>query len=100
MPTQPTKEEIYQKAQKRVDDKKSFFSHLAVYLIFNIVFVVIWAVTSPGGYAWFIWPLGGWTVAIVLHALGTFVFHKDSKWEQKSVEKEAAKIKKLMEKDK
>jgi phosphate/sulfate permease len=99
MPTQPTKEEIIQKARKRFDDKKSFFSHLAVYLIFNIVFVVIWAVTSPGGYAWFIWPLGAWTVAIVLHALGVFVFHKDSKWEQESVEKEAAKIKKLMERD-
>jgi 2TM domain len=100
MPTQPTKEEIMQKAQKRVDDKKSFYSHLAVYVIFNVVFVAIWAATSPGGYLWFIWPLGAWTVAIALHFLGVFVFHKDSKWEQKSLEKEAAKIKKLMQDDK
>ncbi|MHB8105604.1 MAG: 2TM domain-containing protein [Dehalococcoidales bacterium] len=100
MKTKPTQEEIYQRAKRRVDDKKSFYAHLAAYLVFNIVFVIIWAVTSPGGYAWFIWPLGGWTVAIVFHALGTFVFHKDSKWEQESVEKEAAKIKKLMEQEK
>jgi hypothetical protein len=97
MPTKPTEDEIYQKARKRVDDKKSFYSHLAAYLIFNLVFVIIWAATSPGGYIWFIWPLGAWTVAIGLHALGTFVFHKDSSWEQKSVEKEAAKIKKMMQ---
>jgi phosphate/sulfate permease len=100
MTTLPTDDEIYQKARKRVDDKKSFFSHLAVFFVFNIAFVIIWAVTSPGGYAWFIWPLCGWGVAIILHAFGTFVFHKDSKWEQNAVEKEAAKIKKLMQDEK
>ncbi len=100
MPTQPNKDEIIQRAQKRVDDKKAFYSHLAVYLMFNIVFVIIWAVTSPGGYVWFIWPMCGWGVAVGLHALGVFVFYKDSKWEKKSLEREATKIKKLMEKDK
>ena len=100
MTSKPTKDEIYKKAKKRVDDKKSFYSHLAVYLVFNIAFVIIYVVTSPGGYVWFIWPLCGWGVALALHAFGTFVFHKDSKWEQKSVEKEAAKIKKLMEQEK
>jgi hypothetical protein len=99
MTTKLTKDEIYQRAKKRVDDKKSFFSHLAVYVVFNLAFIIIWVATSPGGYLWFVWPLAGWGVALALHALGTFVFHKDSKWEQKSVEKEAAKIKKLMEKD-
>jgi len=97
MPTQLNKEEILQKAQKRFDDKKSFYSHFAVFLVFNIAFIVIWAVTSPGGYPWFIWPLCGWGVALVLHALGVFVFQKDSDWEKKSLEKEAAKIKKLMD---
>jgi phosphate/sulfate permease len=96
----PTDDEVYQKARKRVDDKKSFYSHLAVFFVYNIAFVIIWAVTSPGGYVWFIWPLCGWGVAIILHAFGTFVFHKDSKWEKNSVEKEAAKIKKLMQEDK
>ncbi len=100
MPAKPTKEEILQKAQRRVDDKKSFFAHLVVYFIFNAVFVIIWAVTSPGGYVWWIWPLGAWTVAIVLHAMGTFVFRKDSDWEKKSVEREATKIQKLMDDDK
>jgi biopolymer transport protein ExbB/TolQ len=100
MPTQPTKEEISQRAQKRVDDKKAFYSHLAVYFMFNIVFVIIWAVTSLGGYVWWIWPLCAWTIAIGLHALGVFVFYKDSKWEKKSLERETAKIKKLMEKEK
>ncbi len=97
MPTQPTKEEIHQKAQKRVDDKKSFYSHLAVYLVFNIAFIVIWAVTSPGGYPWFIWPICGWGVALVLHAMFVFIFHKDSDWDKNSVAREVTKIKKLMQ---
>jgi phosphate/sulfate permease len=97
MPTQPTKEEILLKAQKRVDDKKAFYSHLAVYLLFNIAFIIIWAVTSPGGYIWFIWPICGWGVALALHAMYVFIFQKDSNWEKSSVEREVAKIKKLMQ---
>jgi hypothetical protein len=99
-PNQQTEEEILQKARKRVDEIKSFYSHLAVYVIFSIAFVVIWAVTSPGGYAWFIWPVGGWGVAVALHAFGTFVFNRDTKWEKRAIEKEADKIKKMMQGDK
>jgi uncharacterized membrane protein len=98
MPTQLNNEEIQKKAQKRVDDLKAFYSHLAVYVLFNIAFIIIWAVTSPGGYIWFIWPVCGWGVAVALHAMFVFWFHKDSDWEKASVDKEVAKIKKLMEK--
>jgi hypothetical protein len=97
MPTKPTEEEIRQAAQKRVDDKKAFYSHLAVYLLFNIAFVIIWVVTSLGGYIWFIWPLLGWGVAVALHAMYVFIFHRDSNWEKNSVEREVSKIKKMMQ---
>jgi hypothetical protein len=97
MPTQLNNEEIRQKAQKRVDDKKAFYSHLAVYLLFNTAFIIIWAVTSPGGYVWFIWPICGWGVAVALHAMFVFIFHRESDWEKASVAREVAKIKKLMQ---
>jgi hypothetical protein len=100
MTTQPTEEEIYQKARKRVDELKSFYSHLAVYVIFNVAFVIIWWATSNGGYPWFVWPACGWGVAVLLHAFGTFVFNRDTRWEKGAVEKEADKIKKALQGDK
>jgi nitrate reductase NapE component len=100
MATQMTEEEIYNKARKRVEEKKSFYSHLAVYLVINIVFVIIWAVTSPGGYGWFIWPLGGWGAAVILHFLSTFVFNIGARWEKHAIEKEAEKLRKNGKSDK
>jgi len=41
---------------------------------------------------WFIWPLMGWGIAIVLHALRVFVGTPGSSWEEK-------KIAELMEKE-
>ncbi len=92
MSTQSNEDEIYQKARKRVEEKKGFYAHLAVYLVINILVVIIWAVTSFGRYAWFIFPVGGWGVIVILHCLFVFVFNKDARWEKKAVEKEAEKI--------
>ena len=93
MATQMSEEEIYQKARKRVEEKKSFFSHLAVYVVVNIVLILIWAFTSRG-YPWFVWPLGGWGIGLVFHCLGVFVFNKETGWERNEVEKEVARLRK------
>ena len=93
MATPMSEEEIYQKARKRVEEKKSFFSHLAVYIVINAVLILIWAFTSPG-YPWFVWPLGGWGIGLIFHFLSVFVFSKETGWERNEVEKEAEKIRK------
>jgi len=94
MSTQLSEEEIYQQARKRVEEKKGFFTHLAVYIIVNIMLVLIWAFPSGGGYPWFLWPLGGWGIGLVFHFLGVFVFSKRTDWEKREVEKEAEKLRK------
>ncbi|OGO30628.1 MAG: hypothetical protein A2Z29_11025 [Chloroflexi bacterium RBG_16_56_11] len=86
-----SEEEIYQVARKRVEEKKGFFNHLAVYIVVNIVLVLVWAF-SGAGYPWFLWPLGGWGIGIVFHFLGVFFFNKETNWERNEVEKEAEKI--------
>lgn len=86
-----TEEEIYKRARKRVEEKKSFFSHLAVYIVVNVVLILIWAFTSRG-YPWFVWPLGGWGIGLVFHFLGVFLFSKETGWERDQVEKEAERI--------
>jgi hypothetical protein len=93
MSHQMTEEEIYQRARKRVDEKKSFFSHLAVYIVVNAVLILIWAFTSRG-YPWFVWPLGGWGIGLVFHFLGVFLFSKETGWERNEIEKDAARIRK------
>jgi len=94
MTNQPTEDEIYQKARKRVDEKKGFYAHLCVYLAINLLIVIIWLVTSLGAYPWFIFPVGGWGVVVILHSLFVFVFHKDALWEKTALEREADKIRK------
>jgi hypothetical protein len=94
MTTHSTEDEIYQKARKRVEEKKGFYAHLCVYLAFNILIVVIWLVTSYGAFPWYVFVLGPWSVVVILHSLFVFVFHKDALWEKTAVEREADKIRK------
>ena len=92
-----TEKEIYEEAKKRVEEKKGFFIHLAVYVCVNIFLVIIWAVTSihdPFRYPWFLWPLGGWGIGLLMHFLGVFVFSSKTDWERRELDKEIARLKK------
>jgi len=93
MATGRSEEELYRLASKRVEDKKDFFIHFAVYLTVNVALVIIWAVTGAG-YPWFFWPLGGWGIGILFHFLGVFVFSRQSSWEKREIEREMARLKK------
>ncbi|TET67534.1 MAG: 2TM domain-containing protein [Dehalococcoidia bacterium] len=88
-----SEEELYREARKRVEEKKGFFMHLAVYICVNIFLVIIWAATGDG-FPWFVFPLGGWGIGILFHFLGVFVFTQQTEWERKAVEKEVEKLKK------
>ena len=88
-----SEEEIYEEAKKRVEEKKGFFIHLAIYVVVNIFLIIIWAVTNPGGYPWFIWPIIGWGIGVVIHGLSVFIFTRKTGWEQRELEKEVQKLK-------
>ncbi|MFC1962326.1 2TM domain-containing protein [Chloroflexota bacterium] len=86
--------ELYEKAKKRVEEKKGFFTHLAIYIVVNIVLILIWAFPSGGGYPWFFWPMGGWGIGIISHFLGVFVFNQETSWEKREIEKEVERLRK------
>ena len=65
MSRQMTEDQIYEQAKKRVEARRSFFVHLTVYIVVNIMLVMIWAFASGGGHPWFIYPLGGWGMQCV-----------------------------------
>ena len=80
-------DEKYEKAKKRVEEIKGFYSHLIVYICVNVALVIINLVTSRD-YLWFIWPLFGWGIGLFFHGMGVFVFSKfpGQQWEKKKIE--------------
>ena len=83
-------QEAYQRAKKRVEAKIGFFIHLTVYIVVNILLVIINFSTSTQ-YLWFKWPLLGWGIGVLFHALGVFVFCGGSVIKEHMIEKEMKK---------
>lgn len=59
-------------ARARARAKYGFYKHLAVYFAVNLMLVFINLATSPGVF-WSIWPMFGWGIAILIHAVRVFV---------------------------
>ena len=90
MATGMSEEQVYEQAKKRVEAKRAFYVHLTIYIIVNILLILIWAFVADRGFPWFIFPLCGWGIAIVIHFLG--VFFSGEKTNRATIEKEADKI--------
>ncbi len=60
-----------QAAIKRLRAKREFRLHLAIYLLVNTMLIVIWAATGGGSF-WPIWPIAGWAIGLVGHAVTVF----------------------------
>jgi hypothetical protein len=58
-------------AIKRLEAKRGFRVHAAIYAIVNLLLVAIWAF-SGHSYFWPIWPIIGWGVGLAIHGWMTF----------------------------
>jgi hypothetical protein len=83
-------QEAYERARKRVEAKIGFYVHLSVYIAVNILLVIVNISMSPQ-YLWFKWPLIGWGIGVISHALGVFVFTGGSAIKEQMIEKEMRK---------
>ena len=94
MEIKETEYERYQKAKKRVQEIKGFYSHLASYILVMIVLIFVNLRYTPQ-YLWFIWTLIGWGIGLLVHAIMVFnIFTFMGKdWEEK-------KIKEFMDEEK
>jgi hypothetical protein len=86
----PTEDELHEIAKRRVEARSGFMIHAAIYVIANLGFVIIWALTG-GGYPWFMWPLIGWGIGITAHALG-FLFGPGRPREARAIEREVERL--------
>ena len=59
-------------APKAVKAKMGLYIHLLVYVLVNAGLIALNLGTSPER-IWFIWPLVGWGIGVLLHALLVFV---------------------------
>jgi hypothetical protein len=77
----------YEEARQKVEKIKNFYTHLMVYVMVNILLVVINLSTLSSSGIWFIYPLLGWGIGIVSHAVSIFgfggLFSKD--WEERKI---------------
>lgn len=64
---------LRERAVKRLKKRRDFYGHILFYLLVNAFLVVIWAVTSDGGFFWPVFPLVGWGIAVVMNAWDVYV---------------------------
>lgn len=82
-----TDQELHTRVETRVENKLGFYIHLAVYLVINLSLVALNLSTSPASY-WFQWPLIGWGIGLVLHALIVFLFGEGSAIRERMIDQE------------
>ena len=83
-------QEVYQRAKKRLEAKFGFYTHLLVYITVNVLLIIINLSTSAQ-YLWFKWPLMGWGIGVLFHALGVFVFSGRPAITEEMIKKEMKK---------
>ena len=83
-------QEAYERAKSRVEAKLGFFIHLAVYIVVNSLLIIINMSTSPE-YLWFKWPLIGWGIGVIFHALVVFFLTSGAGIKERLIEKEMKK---------
>lgn len=85
-------EKRYERAKKQVEELKSFYVHLAIYLIMIPVFIYL--NYKSGGFPWAIFPIGGWGFGVIGHAMEVFDYNPflGKNWEER-------KMNELMNKD-
>jgi len=83
----------YERAKKRVEEVKGFYSHLITYIAVNAFLAIINFFTTPG-FWWFLFVSFFWGIGLVAHGLSVFmrrgIFSKE--WEER-------KIREYMEKE-
>lgn len=67
-----SKPENHERARGRAVAKYGFYVHVFVYAAVILMLVAINLFTSPD-VIWFIWPLMGWGLAVLLHAAVVFL---------------------------
>ena len=81
---------IEELARKRVEARTGLAVHLSMYVVMNVGLALIWYLTGAG-YPWFVWPMLGWGIGILAHAISFWV-GPGSDVERRAVERETERL--------
>lgn len=89
--------DLHEEATSRVQKKKEYYTHLAVYLAVGIFFLILNILTfDQSGRIWFFFPLLPWSIGLFVHYLYVFGFPGSGiltdEWEQEEVRREVKRL--------
>lgn len=84
-------EEIDRLARKRAGAKMGWYTHAAVFLLFNLYFLVLSDV-GFGHRRWSAFPLFGWGLGLLLHGVSVFILGKGSSLRERMVLRERERL--------
>ncbi|MFK7776936.1 MAG: 2TM domain-containing protein [Gimesia sp.] len=85
------KSKNYEQAKTRVEKKIGFMIHAGIYVVVNAGLITLNLIRAPDKH-WFIWPLLGWGIGLLFHAIKVFVFGSATNWKEKMIEKEQSRL--------
>ena len=65
----------------RAGAEKAFQGHAAAWFVVNAFLFMIWLITTAPGHPWFLYPAGGWGIAVALQAYATYNMPHDDELE-------------------
>lgn len=82
----------YNEAWRRVKKIKGFYSHFTSWLVFSVFFIFL-NLTTGNREFWAIFPIMGWGIGVVFHAISVFGIPGLGKnWEERLMEREMDRI--------
>lgn len=84
-------DKLYEKAEKRVDEKIGFYRHLYSYITVNIILIVVNRLTNPDSF-WFLCITIFWGIGLVSHYAKVFLF--SGEYKENLIEKEMEEMRK------
>ena len=93
--------EYYEKARKRVKQKRRLYFHFVFFLVGSVFFVLLNKVVKfKPELDWYLWAILAWCVILLIHFINVFVMNPffGKEWERKETEKLIAKHQVKLEK--
>jgi serine/threonine-protein kinase len=88
---------IRRRVEKRMEERREFYSHITAYVMVNLMLWVIWAVTDFGGHPWPIYPMLVWGIGVAIHTVIFYNEHGGGRQRrdriiQEEIERERARV--------
>ncbi len=93
-----SEEELIKIAKKRIRIKRNMYSHITAYVVINafLIFIYLISENKGSGTPWFVWPLAGWGVFLILD-VATSIQSLRFTYNTGAITKELEKIKRKLD---